>query len=318
MRVLAALRRHALSCQRNDVNSAVTTTEEPDTDEILKQLYAEDRRAEPSRHGGDLIHASHLIHNHKCARMLFLANYMVGEGVTFSEAPFGAMKLVWALGRAAEKHARTNLLKNPSIRARAFGMWRCRCRATEARGHLPTPPQRCTRCGTLADRYDEVTLADDDAGIMGNPDMLLKQGTRYTVIEIKSIKTKSTSAHDGFDSIEAPQPKHVEQGFSYVKLGERNGLYMHEKPVTLYVAKDFDPKKWYKALLPSPQLLGQVKEDVATSRAAAKEYRIARQAADAEPERRDEFTPPKIEKCATNANACKKSCPVWAECYAHD
>lgn len=317
MRILAQLRRHAQTCQQSaSVDRSITTDEQPDTAEILKQLYFEDRKAEPSRHGGELIHASHLVHNHKCARMLYLANYMSDAGVSFDESPFGAMKLVWALGRAAEKHARRQLLKSPSIRARAYGMWKCKCEVTEARGHFPATASRCTRCGTHPHNYHEITLGDEDSGTMGNPDMIVQQGRRYTVVEIKSIKKASSTQHQGFDTIEHPMPKHVEQGANYVDLGERNGLYMHRAPMTLYVLKDYDPKKWYKALLPTPELLEAVNADVADARAAGRAYRTARKAVELDPTTRDENLPPKIAMCAAKPDKCKKSCPVWAECYA--
>lgn len=280
----------------------------PDPEAILKVLYKGDRRREESRTGDALLHASGLCYGPKCPRMLYLAQGMKEEGVSFEEAPFGNMRLVWAFGRAAERHVRDTLLLDKSIREAAYGAWACRCGQTRTRGHFPISAERCTRCGELPINYREVTLSDTDRSMVGNPDLLLKQGTRYTVLEIKSMKKDSSGQHVGFKDIEAPIPRHVEQATHYVRLGERNGLPMHRKPVILYVLKDFDPRKWYKALIPSDTLQAQVDADVAAGRSVAETYHQARQAG---------TVPAKIPACEANMETHKKTCQVWSECRAN-
>ena len=306
--VLEQLRGHVRASRRRDVGTESVSNTEPDTESILRALYKGDRRREDSRIGDDLLHVSGLCQSIKCARQLYLAQSMREEGVSFAEAPFGNMRLVWAFGRAAERHVRDTLLLDPAIREAAYGAWACKCGQTRSRGHYPIKPQRCTGCGDLATYYRELAFHDDDRSLVGNPDIILKQGTRYTVVEIKSIKKEGTAQHVGFNTIEAPIPKHVEQGTHYRHLGQRNGLAMSRKPIILYVLKDFDPRKWYKALVPSNQLQAQVDADVEAGRSVAMAYHQARVSSQ---------LPGKIPECVENMDRHKKACPVWAECRGH-
>jgi hypothetical protein len=303
---MQVLRENAIRVRRRDVQPTTPATG-PDQEQFLKVLYAGDRRREPRRTGDDLLHVSGVINANPCARLHYLAQSMREEGVSFDEVPYGNMRLVWAYGRAAERHVRETLLLNEKVKADAYGNWECRCKTTVVRGHYSPSAPSCTRCGTKPDRYAELAMHDDDRLLVGNADMYLKQGTHYTALEIKSIKAKTTPNAAGFDTISAPMPKHVEQASHYVHLGRRNGLPMHDKPVILYVLKDFDMRKWYKAFTPTDTLMAQVTADVQAGRAIAKTYAEARAS---------NTVPAKCAACIANQDVFKKSCPVWAECVA--
>ena len=275
------------------------------TFDLLKLLYREDRKDEESRFGTQIIHASSFARMPSCARMLFLGNYLTEQGVEYRKPVFGATKLVWSYGRAAEKHVRENLLKDEAMRRAAWGSWRCTCGHTAIRGHLPASPPRCSRCRHRATNYHEGTLIDRVHGIAGNPDFVYLDGTRYRVVEIKSIKGTSTAQNPGFADTNSPQPTHVEQGVHYVRLFENEGMAVHPEPHILYVLKDFDPRQWYKLLTPTPAMLARAREDVDRARAMSRQYTEALAAG---------VCPPMIDRCLADNNALQSQCEVWAEC----
>jgi hypothetical protein len=227
-------------------------------------------------------------------------------GATFSEIPFGSMRLVWKYGRAAEAHVRETLMLDPQMKKDAYGLWKCRCRHTVIKGHHVPNAKPCNRCGTAPDRYDEITFIDKEYAVSGNPDFIYKDGPLYRVVEIKSIKADTTSTA-GFYDLTGPVPLHVEQGTHYVKLGQRDGLRMHRRPQLLYVNKGFSPKSWYKPFIPSDALTERSEQAVKKQRAVTREFGASiKEGAPA----------PMIQGCIDNPSSKQKSCPAWAECMA--
>lgn len=302
--LMNALRAHADS-SRQQAAPASVPTETVHGDTLLKILYREDRKPEEGRFGSTLIHASSFVHMPACARMLFLGQYMKAQGVTYSNPVFGSMKLVWAYGRAAEKHVRDTLLSDPDMRRAAWGRWRCPCRHTETRGHLHASPERCPRCRQRANIYAEGTSVDRAHGIAGNPDFVYLLRNRYKVVEIKSIKEGSTTAHGGFNELESPQPMHVEQGVHYVRLLENEGLPVHPEPDVLYVNKGYSTKTWYKQFTPSDAMMERAREDVDNARRVSRQYTEALASGQC---------PPMLARCAADNTSLQKDCQVWAEC----
>lgn len=313
MRVLESLRKHQIRGQDRGTPQPSVEPDSTDPAGVLKVLYDSDRKPEPGRPGSDIIHASSFCYAPKCARMLVLTKALREAGVTFSEQHHGAMRLVWAFGRAAENHVRETLMRDPAMRARAYGNWHCRCRRTTSRGHIPASPIVCPHCGTKADRYGEITLHDPDNNISGNPDLLMQEpkGSAtfpyYAVWETKSITDNPNTKKGSFSTLEVPIPAHVEQGAHYVRLGRVNGLPMVRKPVILYINKAFSMKGWYKALIPGDRMMQQAEEDVDAAVAAA------RQCAEAV---RVGALPGMIPLCAENPRAKMNECPAWSECMA--
>lgn len=277
----------------------------PPTIDLLKLLYRGDRKDEEGRFGSTLVHASSFVHMPHCARMLFLGNYLKEQGVEYRNPVFGSVKLVWAYGRAAERHVRETLLADEDMRRAAWGSWRCTCGHTTFRGHLPATPPRCSRCRHRVTNYHEGTLIDRVHGIAGNPDFVYLDGARYRVVEIKSIKGSSTAQNPGFSETNTPQPPHVEQGVHYVRLFENEGMAVHPEPHILYVLKDFDPRQWYKLLVPSEAMLTRAREDVDRARAVSRQYTEALASG---------TCPPMLERCRADHTSLQKQCEVWAEC----
>lgn len=303
---MESLQRHAAESRQSDAPVSVPAPETGGND-LLKILYREDLRFGDDRFGGKTVHASSLSKLPRCARMFYLGNYMREQGMTFPSSTFGAMKLVWAYGRAAEKHVRETLLKDPEMRRSAYGIWRCMCKTTQSRGHLPITPAICPNCKSRADVYDEPTLVDRLRGISGNPDFMYLQGARYRVVEIKSIKAEGNASNPGFKELEQPIPGHVEQGTHYIRLYENEGMAVHPVPYILYVKKEFDPRKWYKLLIPSDAQMARAREDVEATRAVAQRYTEARHSG---------VLPARLPECVHDRECQRKKCPVWMECMS--
>ena len=282
-----------------------TTTETPDVDQIKKALYKYDRAESANRDGSKLIHASALNHSPDCSRLHALMYSMKQEGMKFMEPVFGSMRLTWAYGRAAEAHARTALLADPAIKKAAYGQWACKCGKSKYTGHHDPTATTCGSCGRKPFEYREVALLNHRLGISGNPDMILKQGSRYTVIEIKSIKGESSAQYAGFKGLDTPDIKHVQQGTGYVYLARDKGLRMHDKPVVLYVNKSHDMREWYKPFLATDEVQARVNAAVEETREIAQVYTHHRERG---------TIPPKCAACQSNPQVYEKRCPVYIEC----
>lgn len=304
--LMQTLRQHAAESRQQDA-PASAPTEDPDGNHVLKILYREDRKHEDERFGGTIIHASSFSRLPGCARMLYLGKYLRDQGMTYPSPPFGSMKLVWAFGRAAEKHVRETLLLDPDMRRAAFGVWKCLCGHTQVRGHLPPSPPVCAHCRGRALAYHEPTLIDRAHGVSGSPDFTYLAGNRYRVVEIKSIKGQSETSSPSFDQMDTPQPAHVEQGTHYVRLYENEGLPVHPVPHVLYVKKEFDTKKWYRLAVPTEAQMRRAYEDVDNSRRVSRAYTDALSSG---------VTPPMLDRCVSSPSTHQKACPVWAECMA--
>lgn len=294
-------------------NSNPQTSDDANSDpeRLTKVLYREDRKSEKGRGGTKIIHASSTIHMPACSRAHYLMHEMRQAGATFSEIPFGSMRLVWAYGRAAEKHVRDTLLSDERMRSDAYGLWKCACGKSRYQGRFLPSSDKCTRCGTRSDRYHEALLLDPEYGLSGSPDFIFWDVSAYRVVEIKSIKGRrdegGTSTAPTFRELDVPQPNHVNQGCHYVKLGQRNGLAVHRRPLVLYVSKGFETRQWYKQFIPGDAAMQRAETSVSEQRSATKGYRGALASG---------YCPRMCEECVSNPSSRQKSCPAWAECMA--
>lgn len=202
---------------------------------LIKEIEVSDNAPEGSRVGeGDYTHASGLID--VCVRQHVLARI---HGVRNFEGVNGAMRVVWAMGRAAENHVRKAILRTRQMRG-VYGVWKCRCEKTQHRGFHPSESQ-CGTCGTGLIKYFEPPLIDEHNKIVGNPDLTLQVGNGYmAVVEIKSMNKKD------FMALSRPKGDHILQAGMYQRLYKRSGFTMHDHVVILYVQKDFSFKKIYK------------------------------------------------------------------------
>lgn len=279
---------------------------------VLRLLHTQDKRDEKGRGGTKIIHASSTIKLPLCARNHYLMHVLRQEGYTFPETPWGSMRLVWAYGRAAEKHVRDTLLLDPQMKRDAYGVWACKCGHTKVRGRYSPGANACPKCSRKPENYREITFIDSDAGVSGNPDFAYWDETAYRVVEIKSIKGKHdgvTQTNEVFQTIEAPLPNHVNQGCHYVKMFQREGLQVHAAPLILYVSKGFEQRVWYKGFIPEGAALQRGIDATRNQRTVTREYREALAAG---------RCPGKISACVENPGAKTKSCPSWAECMARE
>lgn len=171
------------------------------------------------------IHLSELVT--LCARKQAL---MLDRGVVTENQITGAHRVMWRIGRAVEAHVRSQLVDGMPMDA--FGGWSCRCGATERVGHRPAR-QTCATCANPVDQYRELTLRDDEHGVVGNPDFVTRHRACYVPVEIKSmVKTE-------WDELRQPKANHVMQAIGYRRLLQVNGFPVHDDVVLIYVAKDF-------------------------------------------------------------------------------
>ena len=308
--LMTALREHVESTRPQNANPHAHDNDEGDPDRVVRLLYKADRKDEKSRGGTKIIHASSTIRMPDCARAYFLMHEMKQAGATFSEAPWGSMRLTWAYGRAAEKHVRQTLLADADMHADAYGLWKCRCGKSHYTGRFLPSAETCKRCNTKPTEYHETLLLDPDYGLSGNPDFMFWDECAYRVVEIKSIRgldTGSSTSSPNFKQIDTPLPDHVNQGCHYVKMAQRKGLAVHRRPLVLYVSKYFEQRSWYKPFIPGDGAMRRAEEAVAEQRATTKAYREALAA---------NRCPNMCTGCEEDPSKYQKSCKVWAECMS--
>lgn len=201
-----------------------------------------DSAPERMRLGGEgHLHASSLINI--CERQHVLAAMTDTEmmrGVT------GSDRLVWAIGRAVERHVRTQFIKARQFGG-IYGRWTCdnpksaadpTCRATGFIGKvgIHDAAARCT-CGGRLDTYNEPSLWDDDNGFVGNPDLTFALDGLFVVTEIKSMEKER------FQDLAAPLADHVHQAILYRDLYRRLGFPVADFVIILYVSKGYSFKR---------------------------------------------------------------------------
>lgn len=257
-------------------------------DVVLRQ----DRAPQASRlsHVG-FVHVSSLIG--MCARQYALAHRFEVEVV---ESVTGGHRVMWAMGRAVEKHVRGQYLKGVE-RANIYGVWKCRC---ESINHLGLfPGHTCNSCKEQATRYFEPVLRDEVNKIVGSPDITMIAGRFFFLpVELKSMNKEQ------FDALEAPLPDHIAQNAMYRYLYQQAGFLVHDKIKFVYTTKDFkygDPYKEYQIDCTQPAVVSTVEYMVAT---AAEVQRA-----------KDTHTLPNRSICQSPRNGRAKSCPVAHLCF---
>lgn len=143
----------------------------------------------------------------------------------------GPMKVIWAIGRAVEKHIRNSVIIARDWRG-VFGKWRCLCRASTHKGEHPRD-RTCPRCGGGINTYVEPLLVSHEHAVVGSPDITLIEMDWLLAVEIKSM-TK-----DQFDELERPIADHILQACGYRHLYSLMGLPVLDVVHIVYVRKDF-------------------------------------------------------------------------------
>lgn len=288
--------------EQSEVSDHVAAPGEHHTSFIMDRVRSMDTKPETMRGGGDYLHGSSL--PGICSRKEALSR-LANDLRTVTPNP--ADRIVWALGRAAETHVRTQFVESQR-RHDIIGTWSCLCGELKHSGRY-NRALRCPRCSTLADNYNELTLWDHNAKIVGNPDLLYirPDDQSIRVVEIKSINKKE------FDALAAPKIDHVIQASIYQRLLEMNDDDADTSAVTIfYVCKDyaFKPYKEFHVVT-TPQIRLMLDDMWANA------YDIATWKA----QRASGVMTPLPERqalCSSSQATKAKNCERCAACFARD
>lgn len=197
---------------------------------LTGQIDLQDRIPEKKRVGQPgYVHASSLIDG--CSREHVIANL---TGTEINEYVSGSDRVVWAQGRATEKHVRDQVIAAAQRRG-IYGKWTCHCPKTfrkERVGFYDGKPI-CQRCEQHLDRYAEVTLLDHESKVSGNPDLVLRFSGLFLPVEIKSMKMEE------FQTLRHPRGDHVSQALMYRYLLALDGKPVHDNIIVFYVSKGY-------------------------------------------------------------------------------
>lgn len=269
-------------------------------DYVSKRVLEMDSIPELTRVGKQYTHVSALIG--VCPRRHLLAHVHKLE----RQNPVNAsMRLVWALGRAAEHHVRTQFIEAMQKRT-VLGTWVCKCGFLKKEG-LYEDALACPRCRVKATTYKESPLFDHYARITGSPDMLyLRLDTnKIRVVECKSIKK------DDFEKLTKPKADHILQAMAYNELLRINGLPQDEAITVIYVCKDYQFSSPYKEF--------QVVRDAHYDAQIRAMWNSANQIATGIRDVSDGFDPQmpdRLPTCSTDSSLTAKNCDCVGLCFS--
>lgn len=272
----------------------------PNTDnplgEVIDKARWEMRPARP----GPLLHVSDLLT--KCIRKKSLEER---HGATPAQQRLTMSDLLtFAMGDAVHDTVKERArIGSPD---KVWGIWSCKCKFLM---HVEPcvyteidQDETCPHCKTRVDHYNEVSMEDEEYGVVGNPDLLLYFARKdaFMVTEIKSMAPKM------WEELKRPDPKHIFQVVFYWHLMHRKGYRLCDRVSVLYVTKgwQFGDKCVYKEFLIDPLA---VLDRIACYIEEAKAYKAAR-------ESRNNALPPRT-FCAHRDAKGAKSCVVVDECW---
>ena len=246
-------------------------------------IRIQDRIPEEKRVGGNYSHVSALVGDF-CARREVLARR---HNVSLSETASGSMRVVWALGRAAESHVRKQLAA--MMQGNMYGEWECRCGHTREQGFYA--PVVCPRCSTTPENYVELKCVDDEAMVTGSPDLIWFHDGEFHIVEVKSIKS------DDFKALLAPKVIHVHQAICYVRLFRAMGHQVSNQVRVIYVSKDA------VATVPYKEFTGEY--DHAFTEMLWEDARAAK----------GEVLPPRLPVCSNAMTPTARGCGLCVNCF---
>jgi len=258
---------------------------------LTSLVRSQDELPDESRGVGGYIHVSSLLDF--CPR---LARILAIEGRDNKSHPRSPDRVMWAIGRAVESHVRKQVIAAIG-RENVYGIWKCHCGNLEVVGIGSR--DICNCCKKEATEYYEKPVFDHDLKIVGNPDMVIVQGGKFRVIEIKSIKV------DLHNALTEPVPNHVFQMNTYRRLlalehGERK---VHAESIAMYVAKDYAYSSPYK------EFHRHKSEQEGIISAAFS------QVADMRRKELDSILPDKLAVCSTPSSPKAKKCCCLVSCF---
>lgn len=233
--LLRNLQRKLTQANKELEKTGIKSESEYTQDFVIKRVLEADAMPESTRVGRQYTHVSSLIGI--CPRRHILAHVHKLERI---KSVIPAMRLVWALGRAAETHVRGQFIESVQ-RHGVVGAWACKCGYLKHTG-LYLDAAACPRCRFKHTNYKEAPLFDHEARITGSPDMLfIRPDTKkIMVVEFKSMNK------DDFGKLNAPKRDHVLQAMAYNELLRLNGCEQDTHVTIIYVSKDYQVVSPYK------------------------------------------------------------------------
>lgn len=269
----------------------------PAAGDLARALVDMDTRPQPQRDEREYTHVSTLLR--ACARALTIQRRFPSALPVVVEP---GDRIIWALGRAAEAHARQQL--SAYYPEAAYGIWFCACGSSFTEGTLQQARDEglCLRCGRDRTHYAEEVLRDDDLMVKGSVDFQLAYGefkmTRVPV-EFKSINKA------GFAALEGPKPEHAQQVLYYARMLRRRGLEVPHARL-IYVHKDFvwgaSPYKEY-TVTETPALVPVLEHMDAMARTLRTAQRV-------------EGLPDRLTRCASASSPHARQCDVCTLCFS--
>lgn len=247
-----------------------------------------------------------------CARKFALVER---HSIDLTKSASGPMRVVWAMGRAAETHIRNQLIRAFNYQ-NVIGEWSCGCGSMINVGFCNNI-KTCHRCGTKAVNYGEFSLKDESLMLVGHPDLLLWVDGEVLPVEIKSVKANpppSSRGHDEscFKSLQAapldqPLPDHAFQLTAYAKLlRARNTLPISDKGIVLYVSKDFGFTTPYleKHISTSEGITSRLVDDAF--------YRVG----ELRQQQKSNALPERLRACSSSSSTKAKNCVACTSCFS--
>lgn len=244
----------------------------PNTEAVYGDAIRSMRVAPQAMRSGEYLHVSDLIS--KCVRARSLLELhqitLPVKNLSLSD------RMTFAMGDAIHDVAKA--LARDGSPDLAWGKWSCKC------GYLhhddpcvfsEVEEEVCPHCNTRVDVYQEVSIFDEEYGIVGNPDLVfwLPRKGAFHINEIKSISDTQ------WKELRRPKPEHILQVVFYWLLCHRKGMPLTDRVSIIYFTKGwmFGTQDNYKEFLVDPQAELHRLEDMV---ADAKAYKAARVSGD--------------------------------------
>lgn len=220
----------------------------PNTDNPLGEVIDKAKWSMQETRPGHHLHVSDLLY--KCIRKRALEERFhvmpPARRLTMSDM------LTFAMGDAVHD----TLKERARIGApeKVWGIWSCKCHYLKHEDPCIyaeiDQEETCPHCLSLVNHYNEVSLFDEDYGVVGNPDLILyiERSDAFHITELKSM------AHKQWEELTRPDPDHVRQVVFYWHLMHRKGYRLTDRVSIFYATKQwqFGDKTVYKEFLIDP------------------------------------------------------------------
>ncbi len=287
------------SIESPPIPTPVRSEDEHGDNYFIGKVLQADSSPDVMRGGSDYIHLSSLIG--MCERREILKG-ITGEA---TRQVMSAMRIIWALGRAAEHHVRTSFISNVGHK-NVLAKWVCRCGDLEVEGEFTG--EVCQKCGYPADRFREIPVWDYDYMIVGNPDLIyIRPDTKKKrVVEIKSIAAKE------FDTLDRPKPDHIIQAASYQRMA--SSVYDTDDEVSVvYVAKDFRARPYKEFHVKPDKMILDTLDNMWGKAERVRDWRAAAKGSKNLPR-----LPLRLDSCNTPITSTAKNCDQCVACFARE